>query len=348
MSKPKSIKTTDLEPYQGLDLHQLEARLLSLQTQPDTTDTKHQLRVLRQVLRDRQRLVKAQAMEFELTNNRHLLVFDSTDHFAKIAGRSVLFYTNLVADRLHRRYNIKNDTDDYSPSEDGIISLRDLATLERLLPELNIFPDPDRSTTELHFYKLPRLYTDAEILKFRDRSLQDLARITSIIVPASPVPALYNLILELNRLIFYNSKRATDPLAREYLFHHLISPANSLLASYLNFANARGATDSTYLQSQTTIFPQPGLEPHSAQAHNLFNLLLHARTIRNNAANVENLRLIHRRELAQILEAIVEIERIASREYTKQIHQDRRRSTAPKVQPSKTPPSKPQPDPRPL
>ena len=76
--------------------------------------------------------------------------------------------------------------------------------------------------------------------------------------------------------------------------------------------------------------------------------MLHARTIRNNAANVENLRLIHRRELAQILEAIVEIERIASREYTKQIHQDRRRSTAPKVQPSKTPPSKPKPDPLPL
>lgn len=334
MSKTKSIKTTDLELYQSLDLHQLEARLLSLQSHPDTTTVKTQLRALRQAIRDRQRLIKAQAMEFELTNNRHLLVFDSTERFSKIAGHSVLFYTNLIADRLHRRYNVKNDTDDYSPSEDGIISIRDLQTLERLLPELNIFPDSDRSTSELHFYKLPRLYSDQEISKFRDRSLQDLARITSIILPASPIPALYNLILELNRLIYYNSKRTTDPLAREYLLHHFIEPANLLLSSYLNYANARPSSNSNYVQNQTIIFPQPGLEPHSAQAHNLFNLLLQARIIRNNAANIENLRLIHRRELAQILEHIVEIERIASREYNKRIHQDRCRQP-----PTPTPPN---------
>ena len=326
MTKVKSIKTDDLIQYQNLTIHQLENRLNEINTLPSTPSNRQSTRTLKQALRDRQRLIKTKAMEFEQTNNHHLLVFDSTERFSKIAGNSVLFYTITIADRIHRRFNIKNDTDDYSVSENGVVSIRDLNKLEQQLSTINVFPDHERSTSELHFYKLPRAYTDKEIIKFRDRSLQDVARITSIILPKSPVPELYNLILELNRLIYYNSRRCSDPFARDFLLRQVANDANLILTSYLNFANARSSINSAYTQTQAVIFPQPGFEPTTANAHNLFNLLLHTRMLRNNMANVENLQLIHRRELCQILEKIVEIERIATREYNRQLQKDRQQA----------------------
>lgn len=325
MVRPRSIKTTEIEQYENLDLHQLEDQLKQLQKQPATTEIKQSLRALRQILRQRQRKIKATAMEFEQTNDHHLLLFDSTDNFSKIAGHSVLFYTLTIADRIHRRYSVKNDTDDYSRSNDGVVSIRALEQLEIQLAEINIFPDRKLSTTELHFYKLPKVYSPEQIAKLRDKSHQDIERITSIIVPKSPVPDLYNNILEMNRLLYYNCRRISDSLARETLVRQIILDANEVLISYLNFANAKTNAGIVRRQLQNSVFPttvQTEQKPQSTQAQNLFNILLNTRNLRNCMANMENLRLIHHRELCDILEKLVEIERTTAREYTKQLRVD--------------------------
>lgn len=327
MTKPPSIKTAEIDKYANLDLHQLETALKTIQQEPPSSANKATARAVRQAIRQRQRIIKAQVMEFEQTNDHHLLVFDSTDSFSKIAGRSVLFYTLTIADRIHRRYSVKNDTDDYSRSEDGVVSIRAIEQLELQLAEINIFPDRKLSTSELHFYKLPKVYNDEQIAKLRDRSRQDVERITSIILPLSPIPDLYTLILEMNRLLYHNCKRISDTLARETLVRPMILDANEMLVSYLNFANAKPSsgivhqiTNSTYSSTGQTTKPQ------SVQAQNLLNLLLYTRNIRNNLANIENLRLIHHRELCDILERLVEIERITAREYAKQRRKDQQKA----------------------
>lgn len=320
MTKQSPIKTSEIDEFAQLDIHQLEAKLKQLQENPPSRETKSRLRAARQALKQRQRQIKARAMEFEQTNDHHLLLFDSTDNFSKIGGHSVLFYTLTIADRIHRRYSIKNDSDDYSRSDDGVISIRALNQLEFQLAEINIFPDRKLSTTELHFYKLPRTYSDEQIAKLRDRSRQDVERITSIIVPKSPVPELYTTILEMNRLLYHNCKRISDSLARATLIEQMIIDANEILVSYLNFANARPTSGIIRRQLQN-ISVSVAKEPksQSAQAQNLFNILIYTRNLRNNMANIENLRLMHHRELCTILEKLVEIERITAREYTKQI-----------------------------
>lgn len=325
MAKPTSTKTSDFEEFAHLNLHELESQIKTLGSKPPTPETKNLLRTLRQAVRDRQRHIKATVMEFEQTNNRHLLVYDSTDNFSKIAGRSVLFYTITIADRIHRRYNVKNDTDDYSRSDDGIVSIRSLEQLEIQLAEINIFPDHKLSTPELHFYKLAKIYTDEQIAKLRDRSRQDVERITSIIVPKSPVPDLYNLILELNRLVYYNCRRISDGLARETLLRQIILDANELLVSYLNFANARrhiGLVRQPIERVSFTTTIHTDQPPASPQAANLLNILLSTRNLRNSMANLENLRLLHHRELCEILEKLVLIERLAAREYSRQQKRD--------------------------
>lgn len=327
MTKPPSIKTAEIDKYADLDLHQLELTLKKIQQEPPSAASKAATRAVRQALRQRQRIIKAKVMEFEQTNDHHLLVFDSTDNFSKIAGRSVLYYTLTIADRIHRRYSVKNDSDDYSRSEDGVVSIRALEQLELQLAEINIFPDRKLSTEELHFYKLPKVYNDEQVAKLRDRSRQDVERITSIILPASPIPELYTLILEMNRLLYHNCKRISDTLARETLVRPMIMDANEMLVSYLNFANAKPSSGIVH-QSAAATYSSTGQnsQPQSTQAQNLLNLLLYTRNLRNNLANIENLRLIHHRELCDILERLVEIERITAREYAKQRRKDQQKA----------------------
>lgn len=330
MTKSPSIKTSETDRYENLDLHQLEAILSRLQQSQPTPESKQTARALRQALRLRQRHIKAQVMEFEQINDHHLLIFDSTDNFSKIAGRSVLFYSLTIADRLHRRFSIKNDTDDYSRSDDGIISIRSLNQLEIQLAEINVYPDRNLTTSELHYYKLPRLYSEEQIAKLRDRSRKDIERITSIILPKSPVPDLYNLILELNRLLYHNCKRISNGLARDTLVRELILTANEIVINYLNFANAKPSSGVIRRQFQNSVNPSPAVSaktaPTSTQAQYLFNILLNSRNIRNSMANIENLRLLHHRELCDILEKLVEIERLTAREYNKQIRSDREKA----------------------
>lgn len=327
MTKPPSLKSSEIDQFENLDLHQLESKLKQIVTGPPSPESKRSARIVRQALRSRQRRIKAKVMEFEQSNNHHLLLFDSTENFSKIAGHSVLFYTLTIADRIHRRFSIKNDTDDYSRSEEGIVSIRSLSQLEAQLASINIFPDRELSTTELHFYKLSKFYSDEQLSKLHDRSRQDIERITSIIIPKSPIPALYTIILELNRLIYFNCKRISDGLAHETLVHQMIFDANDILSSYLNYANARPHTSSIrhQLQNHTTLGQTPSSStPHpSTQAQNLFNILYHARNLRNYLANMENLRLIHHRELCDMLEKIVEIEHITTREYNKRAREAR-------------------------
>lgn len=328
MTKSPPIKTTALDKYTELDLHQLEEIIAKLQQTLPTPENKTNLRAARQALRQRLRFIKSSAMKFEQTNDHHLLLFDSTDNFAKIAGHSVLYYTLTIADRIHRRYSVKNDSDEYYRSEEGIVSIRSIESLEVQLADIDIFPDRALSTSELHFYKLPRTYTDEQIAKFRDKSEQDVERITSIILPSSPIPELYTTVLELNRLIYYNSKRISDTLARETLVYPLILDANEILVSYLNLANAKDSAGIARKPSQAfSYITHAKTQPESAQAQNLYNIILYSRNLRNNLANIENLHLLHHRELCNILEKIVETERIAVREYNKQLRKDQEKTT---------------------
>lgn len=322
MTRQKTIKP---DSYISLDLHQLETTIHDLEQSPPSSETKTALRAARQTLRQRQREIKARAMEFERTNNQHLLLFDSTENFSKIAGHSVLFYTLTIADQLHRHYNVKPDSDDYSRSEDGIVAIRGLAQLATQLSTLNIELDSELSDTELHFYKLPRAYTAEEIAELRDQSHQDSERIASMLLPHSPLPALHQLILEIERLVYQCIQHVDGQYAREIIFARMLLDADDMLAAYLNFANTKphaGLVSREIFHRFETFFDQASPRPTSSATKNLFSILLCARDLRNYLAMAENLRLIHDRELCNLLEKIVELEHLTSRAYLKQIRFD--------------------------
>lgn len=300
---PLNERVVDLSnPYQNLNLHELEEIMNKLKDRPASKDRDQELTRVRQTLRQRQRQLKAHVMEFEQSNDHYLLVFDSTDGFSKIAGRSVLFYSMTIADRIHRRFNVKNDSDHYSRSDEGIIALRHLDDLISQLANINIFPDRQLSTAELHFFRLAKIYTDEQIEKLRDRSKQDIERITSIVLPRSPMPLLHDAIMRVNFMIYHSFKRMSDTFAREVIGQMMLKDAHQLTLIYLDYASSRNT--------------------HPAET--LFELITITRRLKSSMANVQNLRLIHHREICHMLEALVDIDRLASKAY----RAERRRQTA--------------------
>lgn len=295
MTKQSSIKPVELERYSHLTLHEIEAAIQRLERNP-AVNTKSELRAARQALQKRQRLIKSQAMAFEQTNDHHLLFFDSTSNFCKIAGHSVLFFTMTIADRIHWRYSVKIDSDHYSISEDGIISFRSLENLSNLLAGIGIFPDTELSTNELHYYRLAKVYTPEQIAKLRDHTQRDTERMMSIVMPTSPLPLLYDAIAQVSYTIYYQFKHLSDSLARDTIGRRMILESYELMVQYLEFANARSDL---------------------ATERSLGKIVELARRLRHGMAYVGRVQILRHREICQILENLVMIDRIASKAYQK-------------------------------
>lgn len=333
MTKKPNIRTADLDQYQQKSLKELEGVIATLSANElQDLATRKKLRAAHQALRERQRKVKAAAMKFEATNDHHVLLFDSTNGFVKMAGNSVLFYTLTIANRLRRRYKIQPDTDDYSKSAEGIVAIKSRERLEEQLEMLEIKQDEaqvEAAWPELHFYKLTKVYTTAQIEQLHDRSKQELERIAEIIMPESPLPLLYRDILELNQLIYHACKGVSERFARETLAELMMVQADEILQNYLNYANLRVRASMTQKELQNAIAAvgrKVSARIPQAATQNLFNMLINARQLRNRMANMENLRLIHHRQLGQILEKLVEIEHAAEREYLKRCRELERKS----------------------
>lgn len=147
MTKKPAITPSQLAAYDDLTLREIEQKALELRSAPNSEKDSFAYRVAHQALNARKRRLKATVATFELTNDHHILFYDSTAGFSKMIGHSVLFFSMTIAERLHWRYTIKSDSDHYSVSEDGIISFRSLDRLTLLLGEINILPiRPSRPT----------------------------------------------------------------------------------------------------------------------------------------------------------------------------------------------------------
>lgn len=293
--KQKPITSTELEAYRGLTLHEIETRTEELRNQPASTRNQQAYRIARQALSDRQHEIKQLVMEFEKTNNSHLLFYDSTAGFAKMAGNSVLFFSNNIASRLHWRYTIKTDTDHYFVSEDGIISFRSFDHLVELLAGIHILPDTELDRPNLHFFKLSKVYTEEQIADLRDNLEQESARISALVLPSSPVPMLFDAISNISYMIFYRFKHLSDSFAREAVGLEIVQKSHQLFNAYLAFANAKKPRDL----------------PH------LVRIVELCRDLRHSMAYINRLGILHHRDVYKILDQLVVAERIATQHYRK-------------------------------
>ncbi len=299
-----SVKSTDVDKYSNLTLTELESVIDALQANQrssPTATTNQDLTAARFALQQRQHLIKSKVMEFERTNSNYLLFFSSTKGFVKIAGHSALFFAATIADRIYWRYSLKLDTDHYSVSEDGIISFRSLPPIAARLSEIDIFPDDSISDDELHYYKLAKVYSEEQIAKLRDNSKQDIKRIMTIVLPTSPIPSLYDAIMQAGQLLYYQFKHLSDGLARDTIGQRMVLVTYDMTMEYLKFARSK-----------------------KNNYQHLANIIEQARELRFGVAYVSRLQILHHREVCKILEHLVSIERIAAKAYLRKTEEQQK------------------------
>lgn len=292
MTKPKPLSPAQVADFQNLTLREIEELSEKFRTDP-TPESRTSYRAARQALSVRQRQIKADVMCFEKTNDHHLLFYDSTANFVKMAGNSVLFFAITISPRLHWRFSIKLDTDHYSPSEDGIISIRSFEHLVAQLAEIQILPDPELSAPDLHYFKLAKVYTDEQIADLRDRVTNESERIAAIVMPSSPMPVLYDAIVKSAHLIYYRFKHLPDSFARETLGTEIVLKSHQLVTAYLAYANA----------------PKTRSLPYLARIIEL------SRDLRHSMAYLSRLNILHHRDVYKILDQLTTIERLSSQAY---------------------------------
>lgn len=302
-------KTSSLEKYSQQTLPELTELLDALHTQqqdqpprsPEAKATAKEMSEVRLAMQQRQRIIKAKVMQFEQTNNHHLLFFTSTNGFVKLAGHSALFFAATIANRLHWRYSLKLDTDRYSISEDGIISFRSIDRIQMRLGEIDVLLDDKLSDSVEYFYfTLPKVYNEEQIDKLRDQAQDDLKQILNIVLPSSPIPMLYDAIVQTSQMTYYQFKHISDALAKETIGKRVIKMTCEMMEDYFAYAHAKPGESLEYLE----------------------RIIKTARKIRYDVAYASRLQILHHRDVRKVLEQLVAVERLASRAYLRKEKQD--------------------------
>lgn len=270
-------------------IRMLEAELFVLEEMPKTKKTNEQISGLKQQISKQKQTNKIAALEFEQDNYTHLLFYDSDKGYKKMTGHSALIYAANIARRLGRRANLREDTDHYARSDDGVVSVVLDEKLEQAMAAIKIKKDEELSTKHLHFYKLPMNFNKDQIAKFRDAMQQDSREINKILLPKSPVPTLFSYLKELNEIVYHNANNMST-LAKQTVGVGLFGKTREMLAIYLKMANGNEKTVVAYKK--------------------IYRLVVE---IKSEIKTVEILHLMSNRNICRLLEKVTCIERLVSK-----------------------------------
>ncbi|MBQ2659967.1 hypothetical protein IJF86_00875 [Candidatus Saccharibacteria bacterium] len=231
---------------------------------------------------------KLKVMEMEEKNLSRLIIFDSTNGFAKIAGHSAIFYAGNIAKRIGRRCLLRPDSDHYAKSEDGVVSVKYNTDLVERLEAIEIMLDDKESSEHIHIFRFKVPFSEQDLEFYRRQLLEDSRKIEKTLLVQSPIPTLYADIRDLNEIIYRNSEQMPE-LGKMVIGADLLRLANFLSLKYIQAANE-------------------GLTEIKAG-----EMLKAARKIKYQMKNIDNLRLISARNNMRILELIIKIESILVR-----------------------------------
>lgn len=272
----------------------LESQLKSLAQKPKTQTNTAKIKQLTQKIKHQKELNKLTTAKLEIGNLSHLIFFDSTGGYTKLTDNSAIIYAGNIAKRIGRRVNLRQDTDNYAKSTLGIVSVRLNEELIQKLAAIGIKPDKNLSTTHIHAFKLDKPIEETFLQTLQDNIKQDLERVNKIIMPHDPIPTLFIYLKELLEITYYNTKTMPD-FARHLYGEEIATTANTMLKTYLQYADARIA------------------KPEMAKI--LYNGAI---KIKRQMKTAEILHLISNRNICRILERTIAIERLSNKYYKEQ------------------------------
>lgn len=285
-----------VQKYTNTTIMDLESTIDSLQakqTANPASNFSKELAIARRALQQRQREIKGRAALFERTNYQFLLFFHSTNGYVKLIGHSALFFAATIAERIHWRCSIKADTDRYFPSEDGVISFRSFDKISTRLAKIELCPNQDLDSEELHYFQLDRTYSEDQISRLRDRAKHDMDQVMTMVLPISPIPSLYGAIIQASQAVYGLFRYSTDSFARDTIGKSLIRLNHQMSNEYLKFAHAKPPKD----------------------IEHLVRIIELSRELRYGMVYAGKIQILHHQDVKRIIEQLIAIERIATKAY---------------------------------
>ena len=319
----KSLKTKDVDPYDGLTLPELESRVELLEQAERSPENVAALRALRHAVQRRCRIIKAKVEVMEKVNDRFLIFFRSTKGFYKLGWRSVLFFRYALEGRIAWVTNVLPDSDTYNVSPEGIISVKRLDELMTRLAEINVVRDEERSDFELCVLKLPNVYSDVRIEKFRNRSTQEVERLSKVLRPDVTNPKIYELLRESVSLARYIVRYESTPAMQKMLLDSLMTPARATFRCYMEFANPTSQIALPVVGGEVPL-PTGSLAPLSRQSQALAAMLSYNRAVQIEAIIASELGLGKHQNIVKLTMVTSEIENIGQRMYRQLLQRERK------------------------
>ena len=170
------------------------------------------------------------AMEQE--NRSHLILFRSTNGWWKMGGISALYYAHYVAKRIDRKANVFPDGDFFSKFWTGVVSIRNLDSLEDKLRTLKIYRNLKLSTEGVVVFDLGVKIgeqTVNELLHMRENQERQL---NTMVMPESVMPGLYMALLEGLKITVHANDHIPAHM-REQLGNQMTERARTTVVNYL-------------------------------------------------------------------------------------------------------------------
>ena len=234
--------------------------------------------------------IKARALDFERSNYNYLQFVDSSNNFKQLFDHSALIFKAEIAEKIgYRTSNFRPDnTISKNKAKYGTISFKNFDNLKNKLAEIGVIEDKRLKKPQITYFKLLKTYTKSEIQKFAKDLADQKTKFQQIITPKNPNPMLFVRLENLEKML-YENLRQTHPFAQKTIGAEIFNSVAKALKLYLAYANLGG-------------------ESH------LSNIKQNLENIRYDLKTIENLGLIHAKNLERILMEVVMIERIVKAE----------------------------------
>ena len=236
---------------------------------------------------------KQRVLDFERTNYQYLQFMNSTGNFKQLFDHSALIFKSEIASRVgYRTINFRPDNSVSNPkAKYGVISFKNFDNLKKKLLENGILEEESLNQHDVTYFKLPKIYQKQEIQNFVNDLANQKVKFQQIITPNNPNPMLFVRLENLEKIL-YENLRQTHPFAQKTVGVKTLNLAIDSLNLYLFYANSDNRDTKQCLNKIRS---------------NLEAIRYHMKT-------VENLGIIHAKNLERILEEIIIAERIVKKE----------------------------------
>lgn len=162
---------------------------------------------------ERHEALKAEVFEMEKENHNKLIAFISRNNWYKLGGHSALIYYHRLAKRMDLNPRLNPDTDFFSRFKEGIVSIRNIETLEKNLKQIKIYRNSKLTKPgELYVFDLGYSISDEDLdLMYKDEEIRR-KKLNQMVIPKVALPEVYVKMWTVTKMCYeqYRQMNAVD------------------------------------------------------------------------------------------------------------------------------------------